>query len=232
MSRKIKQTGLALLAALLLAGTAAYAAESPTQEMPSDARTNIEEETVYLVVTDVEETDWSQVTDDPAVKDLVYQVNHNRVMASHAYKQMFGSLTVKDRNQEEIRLDHYEFLTEIFDIRFSNGYRKTESGYPVTWIQPELVNLSDASRIRILHYNIEEGRWELIRPDYINYETGEISAMFPNLSLTALIYLPEGNGVMQAAKTGDTAPKLPQAGLLASGAVLLGGLYGYRRKKQ
>jgi len=170
---------------------AVFAVPSPTQELPTDAVvTDGDGNTISVIVETLTEAQWAKTIKDPAVIDMILQVEENKITLKDAAEEMFQSLKVKDTAGDTIDLSKYDFLTTIMNFRFSDAkYQPDTNTFLVSWTQKELVGLSDANKPMIVHYDKEAAAWQLIAPSSVDYTTGKISGEFKDLSPVAVIYV-------------------------------------------
>ncbi len=152
---------------------------------------------------------------------------------------------------EGIEISKLSMLTSIQELSFvdkTTGQVITDAkDVTLTWKAP-LTNDMTVENVRVLHYSVAKGEWELIKPTAIDPVTGEITAFFTDLSPVAIVYVQEdvnggsGSGSGDSAgsassdsgtpSTGDSQNILFYAGALILAAACLAGLALSRSKKR
>lgn len=131
-----------------------------------------------------------------------------------------------------------ELVTPFFDLKPIDGGIQTEDGrYQVMLSVPSLTEFM--TDVRLLHYSVERGMWEIITPQNVDYTGRRIEAIFDDLSPVAVIANVDESAAAEtvAGSAAGTSPKTGVAGswmAWAGAAVVLAaaGVLAYRRSRK
>lgn len=131
-----------------------------------------------------------------------------------------------------------EMVTPFFDLRPINGGIQLEDGrYRVMLSVPILTQFM--RDVRLLHYSIARGVWEIITPENVDYTNRQIEAIFDDFSPVAVIANVDESAAAETV-TGSAEGTSPKTGMTdswmvwAGAAVVLAvaGTLMYRRSRK
>lgn len=131
-----------------------------------------------------------------------------------------------------------EMVTPFFDLRPINGGIQLEDGrYRVVLSVPILTQFM--RDVRLLHYSIARGVWEIITPENVDYTNRRIEAIFDDFSPVAVISNVDESAAAETV-TGSAEGTSPKTGMTGSwmawagAAVVLAaaGTLTYRRSRK
>lgn len=131
-----------------------------------------------------------------------------------------------------------EMVTPFFDLRPINGGIQLEDGrYRVMLSVPILTQFM--RDVRLLHYSIARGVWEIITPENVDYTNRQIEAIFDDFSPVAVIANVDESAAAETV-TGSAEGTSPKTGMTdswivwAGAAVVLAaaGTLTYRRSRK
>ena len=131
-----------------------------------------------------------------------------------------------------------EMVTPFFDLRPINGGIQLEDGrYRVMLSVPILTQFM--RDVRLLHYSIARGVWEIITPENVDYTNRRIEAIFDDFSPVAVIANVDESAAAETV-TGSASGTSPKTGMTdgwmawAGAAVVLAaaGVLTYRKARK
>lgn len=131
-----------------------------------------------------------------------------------------------------------EMVTPFFDLKPINGGIQLEDGrYRVMLSVPILTQFM--RDVRLLHYSVVRGVWEIITPENVDYTNRRIEAIFDDLSPVAVIANVDESAAAETV-TGSASGTSPKTGMTdgwmvwAGAAVVLAaaGTLMYRRSRK
>lgn len=131
-----------------------------------------------------------------------------------------------------------EMVTPFFDLRPINGGIQLEDGrYRVVLSVPILTQFM--RDVRLLHYSIARGVWEIITPENVDYTNRRIEAIFDDFSPVAVIANVDESAAAETV-TGSASGTSPKTGMTdgwmawAGAAVVLAaaGVLTYRKARK
>lgn len=135
-------------------------------------------------------------------------------------------------------IEDKEMVTPFFDLKPINGGIQLEDGrYRVMLSVPILTQFM--RDVRLLHYSVARGVWEIITPENVDYTNRRIEAIFDDFSPVAVIANVDESAAAETV-TGSTEGTSPKTGMTGNwmtwvvAAVVLAaaGTWTYRRSKK
>jgi hypothetical protein len=243
--KKITAFICAAAMAIGLIGSTVWAAPSPTNNIAKNpTATTASGEALTLKIADPVTTDWKTVVKDEKVAEAIEKLNSGEMTLVEIVKEFLGGTEVELANGEKVDLTSFDMLTPMFDIAVETGNLQPGEKVSVSWEQPALVGLSEKNNVLVIHYSDDGGKFELVKPDSINYTTGAIKCELTGLSPVGIIYTKtdgttggtgstgstSGNNT-ESVKTGDSSPIIMYSILAVAALGCIAGVVVYRKKK-
>lgn len=126
------------------------------------------------------------------VVNEILSINNEPEKAQAVLEAAIASTVVSE--EDKVEASTLSMLTSVQELAFvdkaTGEVIKDAKNVTLTWRAPITSNMN-VDNVRVLHYSIAKGAWELIKPSAVNPLTGEITAFFTDLSPVAIVYVDE-----------------------------------------
>lgn len=178
---------LACAASLAIAslGVTAMAANSPTSDLPVITSTSYEGEE-EIIVRPASEANWEEDLPEDVLTLLTDIADDPSANFATSVEEMFSDVTAVEASDGSIvDLSDYIPLMEPFEVYYTGGSLTTDT--VVTWVTSAITGLSESNDVLLIVYDETAGVFRLLRPDEIDYTTGEMTTTFGSLSSPVII---------------------------------------------
>lgn len=131
-------------------------------------------------------------------------------------------------NGLDLDLKEFSLLTKVQNlVALDKDGKPLTENVTVSWEVPNLTK--EVKDVYVLHYSVKESKWEVIKPESVDYDKKEVTTNFKSLSPVAVIYR-SSKVVPQETPGTSTQTYTGVYLLMGAAAVVLFGIVAYKKK--
>lgn len=131
-------------------------------------------------------------------------------------------------NGLDLDLKEFSLLTKVQNlVALDKDGKPLTENVTVSWEVPNLTK--EVKDVYVLHYSVKESKWEVIKPESVDYDKKEVTTNFKSLSPVAVIYR-SSKVVPQETPGTSTQTNTGVYLLMGAAAVVLFGIVAYKKK--